>query len=233
MHNELLLLLNLLLVYGMVLIFWRLWGTIGLIAWNCIAVILAYMEVLILIDAFSLEQTLGNILFASSFIVTDILSENTSKETAKKAVNLSIAASVVFIILPQIWLCYEPNQNDWAFSFFQGIFSNTPRVLLSGLIVFALVQRLDVWLYHKWWEFTKHISNSTTSFLWLRNNFATLLSQLVNAFLFNFLAFGGVYPLSSLISICLASYAVFFVMALLDTPVVYIARRWHKKYNIK
>ena len=94
MHNELVLLLNLLLVYGLVLFFWRLWGKYGLICWICIATILANIEVLILIDAYGLEQTLGNILFASTFIATDILSENASKDWAKKAVNLGIGAAV-------------------------------------------------------------------------------------------------------------------------------------------
>lgn len=233
MHNELLLIINLLLVYGLVLICWRVWGKVGLVCWSCIATILANIEVLILIDAYSLEQTLGNILFASTFIVTDILSENTSKEWAKKAVSLSIGASVVFIILGQIWLNYLPSANDWAFPHFQAIFSNTPRVLLSGLIVFAFVQRMDIWLYHKWWDLTAKRQNSRSSFLWLRNNGSTLISQLVNAFLFNILAFGGVYPWPTLISICLSSYLVFFVMALLDTPIVYIARKWQQKYHLE
>ena len=233
MHNELVLLLNLLLVYGLVLFFWRVWGKYGLICWICIATILANIEVLILIDAYGLEQTLGNILFASTFIATDILSENASKAWAKKAVNLGIGAAVVFIVISQVWLAYLPSANDWAFPHFQAIFTNTPRVLLSGLVVFAIVQRLDVWLYHKWWDFTNKRQSSTTAYLWLRNNGSTLISQLVNAVLFNVFCFGGVYSLQTLISICLSSYLVFFVMAILDTPVVYIARYWKKKYSLE
>lgn len=232
MPNELLLILELLIVYALILVFWRFWGKIGLLCWLAIATILANIEVMILVDAYSLEQTLGNVLFASTFIATDILSENTTRQFAKKCVNLSIMTSVVFIIISQLWLLYTPNANDWAFSHFLVLFSNTPRLLLSGLVVFAIVQKLDIWLYHKWWGLTAKRGDAH-AYLWLRNNGSTLISQLVNAFLYNFLAFGGMYSLPSLISICLSSYLVFLVMALLDTPIVYIARKWHTKYNIE
>ena len=231
MSNELMLLAELLVVYALILVFWRVWGKVGLVCWLGIATILANIEVLILVDAFTLEQTLGNILFASTFIATDILSENTDEKFTKKAVNLSIMTSVVFIVISQMWLLYTPNANDWASPSFHTLFSNTPRLLLSGLVVFAIVQRLDIWLYHKWWSFTAKRGDAH-AFLWLRNNGSTLISQLVNAFLYNFLAFGGMYELPTLISICLSSYLVFLVMALLDTPIVYIARLWHEKYKI-
>ena len=80
MPNELLLILSLFFLFGSVLVFYRLFGKLGLYVWTVIATIAANIEVLILVDAFGLEQTLGNVLFATTFLVTDILSENHSKK---------------------------------------------------------------------------------------------------------------------------------------------------------
>lgn len=84
MRNELLLLASLILAYGGTLIWLRLFGKSGLYGWTVIATIAANIEVLLLIDAFGMEQTLGNVLFASTFLATDILSECYGKKAAQR-----------------------------------------------------------------------------------------------------------------------------------------------------
>ena len=227
--NELLLIISLPLIYGAVVAAYKFFGKTGLYAWTVFATISANIEVLLLVDAFGVEQTLGNILFGSTFLVTDILSEKYGKKDAQLSVNLGIATSISFITLSQLWLQYTPAANDWAMESFRVIFSNTPRVMLASLLVYAIVQRLDVWLYHKWWDFTRKKFGDSDRFLWLRNNGSTMLSQLMNALLYTFGAFGGLYELPTLISICISSYAIFFITALADTPFVYLARKIRPK----
>lgn len=222
--NELLLIISLPLIYGSVLAAYKFFGKTGLFAWTVFATITANLEVLLLVDAFGIEQTLGNVLFASTFLVTDILSEKYGKKDAQLAVDLGVATSVGFIVLSRLWLCYTPAVNDWAMPSFQTIFTNTPRVMLASVLVFAIVQRFDVWLYHKWWDYSKRKFGDSKRFLWLRNNGSTMVSQLLNTVLYTFGAFGGLYELPTLISICISSYAVFFVTSLADTPFVYWAR---------
>lgn len=228
MPNELLLLLMTVIFYGSVVLFYRFFNVLGLYCWTVLATISANIEVLLLIDAFGMEQTLGNILFASTFLVTDILSEIAGRKEATQAVNIGILTSLAFIIISQSWLLYTPNANDWAFPHIQAVFSNTPRVMLAGLIVYAIVQRFDVWLYHRWWQWSAKISGDSRRFLWLRNNGSTLISQLLNALLFTFGAFWGTYPLATLLSITWASYVIFIFTSLADTPAVYAAR-WLKE----
>ena len=227
--NELLLIISLPLIYGAVVAAYKFFGKTGLYAWTVFSTITANIEVLLLVDAFGIEQTLGNILFGSTFLVTDILSEKYGKKDAQLSVNLGIATSIGFITLSQLWLQYTPAANDWAMESFRVIFSNTPRVMLASLLVYAIVQRLDVWLYHKWWDFTRKKFGDSDRFLWLRNNGSTMLSQLMNALLYTFGAFGGLYELPTLISICISSYAIFFITALADTPFVYLARKIRPK----
>ncbi len=225
MPNELLLILTLLLTFSGVLVFYKIFGKTGLHVWTVIATITANIEVLILVEAFGMEQTLGNVLFASNFLVTDILSELHGKEEANKAVNISIAASIAFIFISQSWFLYTPATNDWASGSIYAIFSNTPRLMLASFLVYAICQKFDVWAYHKWWAFTQKKFGDRDSFLWLRNNGSTLVSQLLNTVLYTFGAFLGTYELETLFSICLSSYIIFIVTSLADTPFVYLAKK--------
>lgn len=225
MPNELLLILSLIVLYGAVLVFYRLFGKLGLYVWTVIATISANIEVLILVDAFGMEQTLGNVLFATTFLVTDILSENHGKKEANVAVNIGIATSIAFIVISQSWMLYTPAASDFASPAIATIFSNTPRLMLASLIVYAICQKFDVWAYHAWWAFTNKKCGDSKKFLWLRNNGSTLISQLLNAILYTFGAFFGVYDIPTLISIVFASYVIFIVTSLADTPIVYLARK--------
>ncbi len=228
MTNELLLIIMLVVTYGMVLAWFVIFGKKGLICFNVIAAIAANIEVLILVNAFGIEMTLGNILFAATFLITDILSELYGKESANRAVNIGILTSVTFIIISQSWLLYSPSENDFVMSGIETVFTNTPRLMLASLIVYVIVQKFDVWAYHKWWKFTEKKFGDKKKYLWLRNNASTLVSQLLNSLLFTFAAFYDIYPLKTLFSIIISGYAIFIVTSLVDTPVVYLARYIHE-----
>ena len=228
MRNEILLIVNLVVVYSMTLLFYKLCGKKGLLCWNIIATIAANIEVMILVKAFGLEQTLGNILFASTFLTTDILSENYSKKDATMAVKTGIMASLAFIVISRFWLWFIPSENDVISSSIVTVFENTPRVMFAGFFVYAIVQNFDVWLYHKLWDVTSKKSGNKKSFLWLRNNLATMTSQLINAILFNVIAFWGIYDIKTLINIIISTYVIYIITSLADTPIVYIARKIKK-----
>lgn len=225
MTNEILILLSFFFIYGGVVLFYRLFGKDGLLAFSVIATLLANIEVLILVRAFGIEMTLGNVLFASTFLITDILSENHGKKDANRAVLISTLCSVVFIVLSQIWILYTPSENDWASGAFKTIFSSTPRIVCASLIVYLVSQLADVWLYHKWWDWCRKHFDDERKGLWIRNNGSTLISQLLNTFLYTFLAFYGTYEISTLISIFISSYLIFIITSLLDTPFVYWCRK--------
>ena len=229
MSNEILLIFSVLLYFGTVLVLLRLFKEQGMYLWTVIATITANIEVLILVRAFGMEQTLGNVLFASTFLVTDILSELYGKQAAKKAVVYGSLTSVLFIICSQYWLLFSPSENDWAMESMKTVFSNTPRIMIAGIAAYIISQFFDVWLYHKWWDFTNKICGSKSKFLWLRNNGSTLISQLVNTLLFTWGAFFKIYPVSTLISITLSTYIIYIITSIADTPFVYAARKMMKK----
>lgn len=225
MSNEVLLVLSIFVIYGSEIVFFKLFGKQGLYCFTVLATVAANIEVLILIKAFGMEMTLGNVLFASTFLVTDIISEIYGKKDSKKAVHIGIATSVVFIIFSQWWLLYTPAESDIAMESMKTIFSNTPRLMIASMVVYAIVQEFDVWAYHKIWEITGKRCSNSKRYLWLRNNGSTLVSQFLNDLLFTFAAFWGVYNMGTLLEIVFSSYTIFVVTSLADTPFVYLARK--------
>ena len=223
--NEILLIASLIIIFGAVLVAYRFFGKSGLYAMSAVATVLANIEVLILVDAFGMEQTLGNIMFASTYLITDILSENEGKKSASRAVRIGIFTTVIMLACTQLWLLFTPSVNDWAMPSIRSIFSSTPRLILASFVGYVVSQHFDVWLYHKWWDFSTKKFGDSKRFLWLRNNGSTLVSQIVNTVIFTTVAFAGMYDMSTFISIMLSSYVIYVFTSLLDTPVVYIARR--------
>ena len=223
--NELLLIITLLISFGGTLLFLKVFGKGGLFAWIGIATVFANIEVTIVVRAFGMDQTLGNTLFAATFLATDILSEIYGKKEATKGVLAGIFTSLAFIVLSFMWVHYIPAESDWASDFVHGLFSNTPRMLISSLLAYAISEWIDVFLYHAWWNLTEKKTGSHTKMLWFRNNFSTLISQFVNIVIFNFGAFWGIYTFKELVGITAACYVIYVATSLLDTPFVYIARK--------
>src|SRR5574344_621801 len=230
-QNELLLIASVILCFGGLVAFFRFFGKEGVYAWTVLETIAANIEVLILIDAFGMQMTLGNVFFASSFLATDILSEVYGKKEADKAVWLGIAATVAFLVVSLMWQLYIPSENDVSWKKINAIFSVTPRIMLASLAAYVVSELFDVWCYHKWWDFTTAKCNDKKRYLWLRNNASTLAAQLVNTALFTFLAVWKTYDTKTLVSIAVASYIIFIFTSLLDTPFVYLARRIGEKHN--
>ena len=227
--NELILILSLLILFCGVVLVYKFFGKAGIFAATAIITIMANIEVLLLVKAFGLEQTLGNVLFASTFLMTDILSEMEGKKEASRAVHLGMLAAVSMVVISQSWFLYTPASGDWARPHLEAVFSVTPRLLFASLLGYIVSQKLDVFLYHKIWAFTEKKTGDKAKLLWLRNNLATLTAQVVNTLLFNLVAFWGVYPTETLISIVISSYLIYVVTSFLDTPFLYLARKLTKK----
>ncbi len=222
--NELLLIISVPVIFGGVLLAYKLFGKSGLYGFTAVATILANIEVLILVRAFGVTQTLGNVLFASTFLITDILSENFGEKAAKKAVYLGIFANVLMIIFSSVWLLYTP-ENTEIFQSIKQIFSRTPRLLLASLAGFAVSEWLDVFLYHRIWKSTEKKFGSKTRFLWVRNNLSAFISQIANTVIFVLLAFYGVYDTPAILSIMISSYVIYAAFSLLSTPFLYLSKK--------
>jgi uncharacterized integral membrane protein (TIGR00697 family) len=173
------------------------------------------------VDLFGLSTTAGNVLYASTFLVTDILSEKYGKKDAKRAVQYSFSIMLLWLLGTQLILQFTPNANDYINDSLKVVFGLVPRITIASLIGFICSQNIDVFLYHFIWKKT----GDNKSKLWLRNNGSTLISQAIDTVIFTFLAFWGTYPTNVFFSILITTYLFKALVAVIDTPFIYIARK--------
>ena len=212
----------------LIILGYRIFGKWGLIMWIPISVIVANIQVIQTVELFGLVATLGNIVYASSFLVTDILSENYGKQEAKKAVWIGFFSLISMTLLMNLALAFSPLEGDefatTAHEATSTIFSLMPRIAVASLAAYLLSQRHDVWAFHFWRNrFGKENQ------LWLRNNLSTVISQLIDSVVFVLIAFYGVFETSVLLEIFITTYILKFVVAAADTPFVYWAKSIFKK----
>ncbi|MCR4722124.1 MAG: queuosine precursor transporter [Lachnospiraceae bacterium] len=221
MPNELIFAATVLAFLGSVLLMYKLFGKNGLFVFAVFSTLLGNIAVCKCIDLFGLSTTAGNVLYASTFLVTDILSEKYGKKEARKAVFYCFAVMILWLFGSQLILYFTPNVNDYLNPGLELVFGIAPRVTIASLVGFLCSQNVDVFMYHLIWKKT----GENKSKLWLRNNGSTLLSQAVDSVLFVFLAFWGTYPTDVFVSVLVTTYLFKALVALVDTPFVYIARR--------
>ena len=202
MSNELIFIITVLIYLGSVLALYRLFGKNGLYAFAIFGTLLGNIAVCKCVDIFGVATTAGN------------------KRDAAKAVAYSFSVMVLWMLGTQLILMFTPNANDYISDSLRVVFGLVPRITIASLTGFLISQNLDVFLYHYIWGKT----GSSGAKLWLRNNGSTLTSQAVDTVIFTTLAFWGVYPTNVFFSILATTYLFKAVVALLDTPFIYMAR---------
>ncbi|OQY38466.1 MAG: hypothetical protein B6229_05815 [Spirochaetaceae bacterium 4572_7] len=222
--NEIYWFLLLVLNFGAILLVYRLFGKAGLFIWIPISTIIANLQVLKLVELFGIEATLGNIVYATSFLATDILSENYGKKDAKKAVYFGFIGLICMTIFMQVALLFNPSQNDWANDSLTSLFALMPRIAFGSLAAYLLSQLHDVRAYDYW-----KVKFPETKYIWIRNNASTMVSQFIDTIVFTFIAFAGTMPWNVFLQVFLSTYFLKWIVAALDTPLVYVAKRWKNK----
>lgn len=219
--NNLIFIVSVLFYLGSVLLLYKLFGKTGLYIFTVFSTILANIQVCKCVDLFGFSTTAGNVLYAATFLVTDILSERYGKKAAGRAVKYGLCVTLLWIVGTQLTLAIVPNANDYVSDSLNVVFGLVPRIAFASLVGYVCSQSIDVFLYHYIWKKTGE--NSTK--LWVRNNFSTLISQAVDTIVFTTLAFLGTYPTGVFMSILLTTYLFKAVVALFDTPFIYLARK--------
>jgi uncharacterized integral membrane protein (TIGR00697 family) len=216
--NILLGFINILVIFTLVVLIDKLFKKDGLIVWVSIATIIANLTVCKMIDILSFTTSLGNVAFASTFLATDIISEKYGKDIAKKAVYLSIFAQIAFLITTQLSLVFIPSSEDIVQESMKTLFSVNIRTSLASMVMFFIANMLDIYIYNK-------LKEKYPKKLWFRNNAATIMCNCVENYFFNFFAFVGIFSLGTIFSIATTTTIFEIIIALCDTPFLYISKR--------
>ena len=115
---------------------------------------------------------------------------------------------------------FKPDPSDFSQGALETIFTILPRITIASITAYVISQLHDVWAYNFWKKRNPHI--------WVRNNLSTMVSQLIDSLVFVTIAFWGVFELSVFIQIAITTYVLKWVVAALDTPFIYIAKKMNK-----
>ena len=171
------------------------------------------------VDLLGISATLGNVLFASIFLATDILTENYGYKEAKKGVKFAIVAIIIYMLITQFALLFIPNSFDTGQELFEGIFTIAPRITLASVSMFAISNFIDIRLY----EYLRKKSNGKN--MWLRNNLCTIICNGGENFLFYTVAFLGIMSISNIVAVAISATIIEILIAICDTPFLYISKK--------
>jgi uncharacterized integral membrane protein (TIGR00697 family) len=182
------------------------------------------------------NMSVGVIIWPVVFITTDIINEYFGKKGIKKISYFTILLIIyVFIIIymstkltpNNYWLNINSVDNhgnpfniDYAYNI---IFLQSTGIIIGSIIAFLIAQILDVIVFHKLKRMTKG------KFIWLRATGSTLISQFIDSFVVLFIAFyllapnDKVWSLSQVLSVGFDNYTFKFIIAILITPLIYLA----------
>ena len=166
--------------------------------------------------------SVGVIPYPVTFLCTDLISELYGKKRADAVVVTGLLVSAYLLLVLQIGRAAPVShlQNAAAVQgHYEAVFGQTARAVFASMAAYLLAQFLDVRLYHFWRRLTngKH--------LWLRNNGSTMLSQLVDTVAVVTILFYGVWTREQIAAVIASGYAYKLLVALLDTPLMYLASR--------
>ena len=239
-NTEVVWFIMLILCFLSILVFLRLFGYVGLYVYSAIAIIAANIQVLkqANFNFFSSINekiipfyepspiALGTILFASTFLCTDILSEYYGKEKARKNVLIGFCSFFLMTILMLVTIGIQRAEDEWVSRVQESLailFTPMTSIFVASMIAYLISQYFDIWFF----SYLKTVSSN--KLLWLRNNVSTAVSSLIDNTIFSIFAWiilnPNPFPLSDVIMIfILGVYLLRVFIAILDTPFIYLAK---------
>ena len=112
---------------------------------------------------------------------------------------------------------------------YQLIYATTSGAVFASMLAYIAAQYCDVQLFHFWKRVTKG------TYLWVRNNFSTLMSQMVDSIMVITVTFGAAFmrdemTLNTLLVLVGSNYLFKATVALLDTGPFYLGVHYLRRY---
>ncbi|WLR58617.1 queuosine precursor transporter [Guptibacillus hwajinpoensis] len=154
------------------------------------------------------------VMYAFSFLFTDIIHENYGKEEAKRTVQYGFIAQIFASIMIYLGMLLPvaPFATDTQEAY-EILLGQNYRFVLASLAAYLVSQHVDVYI------FSAIKKRTADRHKWLRNNVSTLTSQLLDTTIFITIAFIGTVP--NIWIMILSQFVIKMALALLDTPVFY------------
>jgi uncharacterized PurR-regulated membrane protein YhhQ (DUF165 family) len=194
----------------------------------------------------------GVLPYPLTFLCTDLICELYGKARANFLVTVGLGLNVLILFIlflgnsmPSVpaeamppWQVIQlaapvalPNGDivESSIGLYQLIYATTSGAVFASMLAYIAAQYCDVQLFHFWKRVTrgKH--------LWIRNNFSTLMSQMVDSVMVVGVTFGAAFlrgdiAVKAMLILIGSNYLFKAVVALLDTGPLYLAVHYLRRY---
>ncbi len=175
-------------------------------------------------------QSIGIVLWPVVFLLTDLLNEYYGKQTVRKLTYITVALIVYTYILISISINLKATPfspvNDVVF---ETVFGQSQWIIIGSITAFLISQLIDVYMFWVFHSLTKG------KMIWLRATGSTVVSQLFDTFIVQFIAFvvPGKWAFDEFIGNAAIGYVFKLIVALALIPVIYAAHTLLEKYFLK
>ena len=163
------------------------------------------------------EISVGVLPYPITFLITDLISEVYGRKKANRVVTAGIFASFfsmgIVLLADRVPSIPSSPVNDQLFS---KVFALSPIAVLASMLAYLCAQSVDIAIYHFWKRLTQG------KYLWLRNNFSTFSSQIIDTTtVVGLLCLFGVIPWEFFGGLVISGIVFKIMIAALDTPLLY------------
>ncbi len=213
----------------------------ALCAYNALAIVIANIQVLRLGSYLSTPEpiALGTVLFATTYLVSDIITEHYGVTAARRTILISFMAQLVVSLWMLLCLAHPGihpgvaidgkvmEQQNQIFKSMWLVFIPSIRFFVASLVSYVATQLIDISLY----QWIRQKSNDR--YLWLRQNVSMFVSGFLDNLIFSVLAWIVLSPNplsfnTVIVSYVLAGCVVRIIVNIMGTPVLYWSYRFVK-----
>jgi hypothetical protein len=190
-------------------------------------------------SSLDLNMSVGVLIWPLVFILSDIINEYFGRQGVRRVsfFTAGLIAYAFFVIffathLPAAGFWLENNALDGQGNPFHidaaytKILGQGMGIIIGSLTAFLVGQFVDAYTFHYLRKLTEHKK------LWLRATGSTVVSQLIDSFLVLFIAFFilGNWTFTQVISVGVIQYLYKIILAVILTPVIYLAHYLIDRY---
>jgi uncharacterized integral membrane protein (TIGR00697 family) len=171
--------------------------------------------------------SIGVIPWPIVFVVTDLINEYYGPRAVRRLTLISIGLIAYTFVL--LFICMNVKAASFSpvsDSAFRAVFGQSLWIIIGSIIAFAISQIVDAAVF----VFVR--SRTRSRHLWARSVGSTIVSQIVDTYIINAIAFGipGKLTMGQIINLSTTNYGYKLLIALATIPVIYLGHEMASRY---
>ena len=175
-------------------------------------------------------QSIGIILWPVVFLLTDLINEHYGKQGVRKLTYITIGLIIYTFVLISIGMSIKSVSfspiNDATFN---AVFGQSQWIIVGSIVAFLCSQLVDVYVF---WVFRNLTGGKL---IWLRATGSTMVSQLIDTFVVQYIAFvlPGKWAFNEFVRNAAWGYSFKLLVAFCLIPLIYVGHFLINRYLAK